>query len=397
MNSSIGEFGPLIFMLIGPDQEIRSLSPQVVETTLGRIECAGRSGRRLMIFDQREVDVTYRQWVHESAPFGVLRSEMKSSIKFDGQTMQAKTSITQVDVGTGARSRILTGNQSVEELTVKPFAPAGSWQWAIVPARFNWSSMGNRGLAMTINKEDEQVRFMLAYQASKDAMYRPVAFDADQRRYEFQSRNSVASGTVGLAAFTLAQDVLPTGEIKYIGVEKSSQEIRKEPPSLVGKSLPDFSNIGFNFVPKRADEKAILICFFDINQRPSRNCIMQLTKEAQELKAKDIVVIAVQASMIDENKLNEWIKKCNIPFPVGMIEGDEEKIRFIWGVRSLPWLILTDKKHIVQAEGFSINELDERIATLIDNNTAALSYQYQFLLFLEELIDFSECKLRLLL
>jgi hypothetical protein len=47
-----------------------------------------------------------------------------------------------------------------------------------------------------------------------------------------------------------------------------------------------------------------------------------------------------------------------------MIEGDEEKTRFNWGVRSLPWLIMTDKKHIVQAEGFGINELDEKITTL---------------------------------
>jgi len=49
-----------------------------------------------------------------------------------------------------------------------------------------------------------------------------------------------------------------------------------------------------------------------------------------------------------------------------MIEGDEEKIRFAWGVKALPWLILTDKQHIVQAEGFNINELDEKITALIE-------------------------------
>jgi len=38
-----------------------------------------------------------------------------------------------------------------------------------------------------------------------------------------------------------------------------------------------------------------------------------------------------------------------------------EKIRFAWGVKSLPWLILTDQKHIVEANGFSLAELDERI------------------------------------
>ena len=49
-----------------------------------------------------------------------------------------------------------------------------------------------------------------------------------------------------------------------------------------------------------------------------------------------------------------------------MIQGDEEKIRFTWGVKFLPWLILTDKQHIVQADGFSINELDEKITALIE-------------------------------
>jgi len=87
-------------------------------------------------------------------------------------------------------------------------------------------------------------------------------------------------------------------------------------------------------------------------------------KQAQQLKQKGVIVIAVQASKIDENTLNDWVKNYNIPFPVGMVQGDEEKARFNWGVRSLPWLILTDKQHIVQAEGFGIDELDERIVKL---------------------------------
>lgn len=34
--------------------------------------------------------------------------------------------------------------------------------------------------------------------------------------------------------------------------------------------------------------------------------------------------------------------------------------RYNWGVRSLPWMILTDKNHIVAAEGFTVSELDEK-------------------------------------
>jgi hypothetical protein len=63
--------------------------------------------------------------------------------------------------------------------------------------------------------------------------------------------------------------------------------------------------------------KMILVCFFDTQQRPSRNCILELSKEAQELKAKDAVVVVIQASKIGENELNEWLKTNNISFPVG--------------------------------------------------------------------------------
>jgi len=55
------------------------------------------------------------------------------------------------------------------------------------------------------------------------------------------------------------------------------------------------------------------------------------------------------------------VKKYKIPFAVRMVEGDEEKTRFTWGVRSLPWLILTDQEHIVRSNGFSLGELNEKI------------------------------------
>jgi len=44
-----------------------------------------------------------------------------------------------------------------------------------------------------------------------------------------------------------------------------------------------------------------------------------------------------------------------------MIQGDVEKTRFTWGVKSLPWLILTDRNHVVAAEGFALAELDDML------------------------------------
>jgi protocatechuate 3,4-dioxygenase beta subunit len=147
-------------------------------------------------------------------------------------------------------------------------------------------------------------------------------------------------------------------DIKIVVQNKKGTRLRT---SLVGENLTGFMGIKIDLAPNASKDKLMLLCFFDINQRPSRNCLMQLSKRAQELKAKGIVIIAVQASKVERAKLDKWIKENGITFPVGIIESDSEKTRFNWGVRSLPWLILTDTKHIVRAEGFGLVDLDEKL------------------------------------
>jgi hypothetical protein len=133
------------------------------------------------------------------------------------------------------------------------------------------------------------------------------------------------------------------------------------PPSLIDKPLPNFKNIKIDFNNQQTEGKMFLVCFWDMNQRPSRNCITRLAKQAKQLKEKGLAVVAVYASKVDENKLDNWMEKYDVPFLAGVIEGDEEEIRMAWGIKSLPWLILTDRRHIVTAEGFGVDELDNKI------------------------------------
>jgi hypothetical protein len=363
--SPADEFGELTFILTGPDKDVRQLEPQTIETKLGRFVCSGWTGRQLTRFDQIEFDATYRQWVHEKAPFGVLRSEIEYSSKYEDNIRQYKDSITLVEVGTGAHSRISTDDQSVEELTAQPFAPAAGWQWAVLPGGTGWVSMGTRGLAMVLNENDRELQFTLGYPLTSGdpvgVQYRPVAFNAGLRRYELANRGGSGSGTVALAVFTLDRDVLPADQVKYIGVEKLDQQTGKEPSPLIDSPLSDFLNIGFNFVPKRPDDTAFLICFFDMNQRPSRNCITELNGKAEQLKEMGLATIGIQASKVNENELDHWIQQGNIHFPIGTIKGNVERTLFSWNVRSLPWLILTDKHRVVRAEGFALAELDEKL------------------------------------
>ena len=129
---------------------------------------------------------------------------------------------------------------------------------------------------------------------------------------------------------------------------------------LPGHALPTFEGIDLDFDPSQAGDQMILLCFWDLDQRPSRYCVRELAQRAQELKGKDIAVVAVATSQGDGSAVAEWVKRYEIPFPVGTIQGDAEKVRLRWGVESLPWLILTDTDHLVRAEGFTLQELDEK-------------------------------------
>ena len=134
-----------------------------------------------------------------------------------------------------------------------------------------------------------------------------------------------------------------------------------------GHALPKFEGINIDFDPSRAGNKMILLCFWDMYQRPSRYCVRELAKRAEELKGKGVIVVAVHTSKGDGNAVGEWVKKNDIPFPVGTIQGNVEETRFAWGVRSLPWLILTNREHIICAEGFALSELSEKLKQ-IDGN-----------------------------
>jgi len=138
-------------------------------------------------------------------------------------------------------------------------------------------------------------------------------------------------------------------------------KVGEESSKLVGRPLPAFEGIDIDFETQQAIGRMLLVCFWDMQQRPSRNCIAQLAKQAEQLKDKGVTIVAVQSSKVDRDTLDEWVKKNNIGFPVGIIEADAEETRFTWGVKSLPWLILTNSEHVVTAANFNLSELNELI------------------------------------
>jgi len=43
-------------------------------------------------------------------------------------------------------------------------------------------------------------------------------------------------------------------------------------PPRAGKVLPDFDGIALDLAPEQIRDQRVLVCFFDWEQRPSRNC-----------------------------------------------------------------------------------------------------------------------------
>lgn len=144
----------------------------------------------------------------------------------------------------------------------------------------------------------------------------------------------------------------------------SGRSTPKKPASLAGKAMPAMDNFGFRPSIGDINDKPLLLCFFDIQQRPSRQTLKDLMTATGGLNEKGIVVAAVQCSAMGQEQLDEQLKKMGATFAVGMIAADEEKVKFAWGVDGLPWLILTDKKHIVKANGFDLAELNEKLKEL---------------------------------
>lgn len=134
-----------------------------------------------------------------------------------------------------------------------------------------------------------------------------------------------------------------------------------ESPSIMDKSLPTFEGIAAEFGPERTKGKKVLVCFWDMQQRPSRNLVAELAKRRKELENRGVVVLLAHTSQVDADVLKQWLGSRRIPFTCGSITGDTDTVLFRWGVRAQPWLVLADEKGIVRAEGLALDQLDEKL------------------------------------
>lgn len=158
------------------------------------------------------------------------------------------------------------------------------------------------------------------------------------------SRDRAKAGVVKIPRPELPKKDLPTAESK------------------IGQPMPGFDNIRFEgFQPEQAKGRPLLVCFWDMDQRSSRQCIQALEKQHDALKAKGLVVLAIHSGTQSPEQVSNWLRDSNISLTAGTIAGDPHDLLLVWGAKGAPWLVLTNERHLVTKEGFTLEEfLPER-------------------------------------
>jgi uncharacterized GH25 family protein len=130
---------------------------------------------------------------------------------------------------------------------------------------------------------------------------------------------------------------------------------------LKGKPLPDLNSLGFA-ADAAPPGKPVLLCLLDVQQRPSRRMARLLGDQLEALRGKGITVLAAQFVPATDENWNDWKDANPVQFPITRLSNKAEKPRWASGLENLPWLILSDKKGVVAAEGFDLDELDSKMA-----------------------------------
>jgi len=154
-----------------------------------------------------------------------------------------------------------------------------------------------------------------------------------------------------------------TNVVIVLGSNATGAPQRAKRPSLNGKPLPDLASVGLGAadIPKG---KPLLICLFDIEQRPSRRFTRRLAERFDDLRQSDVVVVGVQAAAIADAVFKEWQADNAFPFPVGRTVDAAAAAKWAVEVESFPWMILTGADRKVVAEGFELEDLDAKLKPL---------------------------------
>jgi len=169
-------------------------------------------------------------------------------------------------------------------------------------------------------------------------------------------RKGRSRGEYTFPADLLSRDRAKAGVVKIPRPKLPRKELTTA-ESKVGKPTPGFDGVRFGTSQKdKIKGKPLLVCFWDMDQRPSRQCMRVLEKQSQMWQDKNVAVLVVHSGTKQGKQVTDWLKKNGPSITAGTIQGDPYDTLFAWGARSLPWLVLTDERHIITKAGFNLSE-----------------------------------------
>jgi hypothetical protein len=249
----------------------------------------------------------------------------------------------------------------------------GDGQWVLSgPLYVGSMQLFFANLSVTGTVKDDQGRPMAQVTVHCSGRDQPSCWAQTDIQGRF-TLDKVCAGPIYLSATARSGERWVLGQARTeggaTGVEIVIRDPRPAPPGglkdaapLKGRPLPAFKGIQIDLDKTPLKDERILVCFFDMEQRPSRQAAQRLSSQAASLAEKGLVVLAIDLSKVDVSVRSQWIRDQKIQIPVGLVTGDPDEVRVAWAVKALPWLVLADAGHVVKAEGFAVGEMDAILA-----------------------------------
>lgn len=147
-------------------------------------------------------------------------------------------------------------------------------------------------------------------------------------------------------------------------VDRKGQCVKYEPAKgllPVVKAVPDLCELELKIPPDQTKAKKILLCFCDLTQPASQKYVLELNRLSASLAEKGVRVAALHCSKVNPGIADNWVRANRLRLPVGKLPDVVPEILRAWRAEKLPWLVLTDTEHTITAEGFDLNDLDEKL------------------------------------
>lgn len=346
---------PLLGLFEGDTQSLDTILADAETLTLRQAQ-SQTGGSLCYVVDAKTSSGRYSVWFDPTQGYQIVRAEVRKTDDdlYGGRPLNKYRSQAHAAAGAGLPPGVSLPPNSLPEFV--------SYRFDLISATY----AEREGVWLPMTCQYETVVEDEAHKSWRQVLLKTLNVDLEPGFAAMDAfEPNVPDGTTALLSTGMTTYTWKGGKmVDSYGFEVDPEHLG--PPSLVGKPLPSLAAFDVGPDVESVQGWRLLVCFWSMNQRPSRTCVQTLNARAQTLADRNVGVVLVHAEPIGAEALATWLEQNQIESPVGTNRGDMPALSHTWGVKSLPWLILTDADHEVVAEGFGVDELEAKIEGMID-------------------------------